>query len=244
MYYRITSLSYATVELAGFIKGQDRDSIVVPSQIYDTISGRYFKVTSVAPDAFEGQKELKSVTLPTTVTRIGSHAFAGTSVEEAVIPGSVYHVEEGAYATPTLKSVHIYAPGEDGSSTRNAHSIELQNNAFGTADEGNLSDVYVGYADPPIVEDGVTPFPQLAAHPSSAKLHLSAEAKEDDYKNANCWQDFYRLDPTGIADVETDAANAVAQYYTMQGCPVSASDLYPGIYIVKKGNKVSKTIIR
>ena len=243
VYYRVTSLSYRMASLAGFISGQERSEIDVPKEFYDSISGESYTVTSVADDAFKGQTILKKVTLPPSVTRIGKSAFEGTSIEDAVIPGSTYHVMESAYATPTLKRVYIYAPGEEGAPLTPDHSIELQHNAFGVADGGNLTGVYVNYKKPPVVTDGLTPFPQVATHHSSAKLHLTADTNEDDYRTPYCWKDFYTVDPAAIDSVEIDGNDAPAEYFNIQGQKVNASALIPGIYIVRRGAKVTKAVI-
>lgn len=242
VFYRIKSLSYRQLELAGFMKGQERDTIVVPQQVLDSIDGFYYSVTNVSPDAFKGQKILKSVTLPTTVTRIGANAFRGCSLSEAVVPGSVYHVEEGAYADNPLKTVIIRAPGEDGS-IKLDHSVELFDNCFGSADDPTLKDVYISYTTPPTVADGYKPFPHVAKHNSSAALHLADGADENNYRNAYCWSDFYT--PDAITEVNEDIldTDAAPVYYTLQGVNVAADHLTPGIYIVRRGHKVTKTFI-
>lgn len=53
------------------------------------------------------------------------------------------------------------------------------------------------------------------------------------------------LTTTGIENVSgTDSDTAPAEYFTIQGTPVSAGNLTPGIYIVRKGNITTKTVIR
>lgn len=53
---------------------------------------------------------------------------------------------------------------------------------------------------------------------------------------------FTKTDHTGISSIENDA-NAPAVYYNMQGMQI-ANPVAGQLYIVKKGNKVTKTIIR
>lgn len=48
---------------------------------------------------------------------------------------------------------------------------------------------------------------------------------------------------SGVADIEADDANAPVEYYNLQGVRIE-EPAAPGVYLVKKGNKVSKTIIR
>lgn len=241
VYYRITSLNFHTLELAGFMSGQDRDSINVPKTVLDSVTGVEYTVTSVAPDAFKDKKILKHVTLPVTITRIGARCFKGCSLEKAVIPGSDYHVETEAYADNPLKEVYINSPGTDGSYD-NDHSVELQDKAFGSED-GNMTDVYISYKKPPIVADDAKPFPQESARKGSAVLHLPEGADVQAYRDAHCWGDFFAVE-TAVTDIEDDFdSNAPAVYYTLQGVTVNRDRLTPGIYIVRQGNKTSKILI-
>lgn len=47
---------------------------------------------------------------------------------------------------------------------------------------------------------------------------------------------------SGIASVETE--QAAAEYFTLQGTRVAADSLTPGLYIVRRGNKVSKILVK
>lgn len=245
VYYRITSLLFHNVELAGFIKGQTRKSIEIPDSIFDSISGHYYHVTSVADNAFKGCKQLESVTLPNKVTRIGKSAFQGCSIEKVTIPGSVFHVMENAYADNPLKKVYILSPGVMGAPNID-HSVELQNNAFGNMEDTGLKDVYISYPEPPIVDDTTTrPFPQVASGHSKTALHVAEGVDPEKYKDEPCWRDFFSYDTTGVEEVaDASAAAAPSEYYTLQGIRVSASDMAPGVYIVRQGHKVTKTLVR
>lgn len=48
---------------------------------------------------------------------------------------------------------------------------------------------------------------------------------------------------SGIESVAVDSANAPVEYFRIDGTPVSADRLTPGVYIVRQGKKVSKTIV-
>lgn len=52
------------------------------------------------------------------------------------------------------------------------------------------------------------------------------------------------LGQTAIESIGTDAANAPAEYFNLQGIRVDASALTPGVYIVRKGNEVNKVVIK
>lgn len=48
----------------------------------------------------------------------------------------------------------------------------------------------------------------------------------------------------GVNDIIADDSNAPAEYFTPAGISVAADNLTPGLYIVRRGNNVSKTVIR
>ena len=81
---------------------QDMD-IVIPK----TIEG--CPVTEIATDAFRGDKYLKSITIPNSVTSIGEYAFSTCpKLESIVIPNSVNTVGSAAFGACTgLTSVTI-----------------------------------------------------------------------------------------------------------------------------------------
>lgn len=49
---------------------------------------------------------------------------------------------------------------------------------------------------------------------------------------------------SGIESVAVDSTDAPAEYFRIDGTQVSADRLVPGVYIVRQGKNVSKTIIR
>lgn len=50
-------------------------------------------------------------------------------------------------------------------------------------------------------------------------------------------------DQSGITDVEVDG-DAPVEYFNLQGMPVSADNLTPGVYIRRQGSKVAKILVR
>lgn len=64
----------------------DGDEIVIPSRIDGT------PVTAVGESAFENCENITAITIPDTVTYIGSRAFAGTSIAYIAIPSSVSEI--------------------------------------------------------------------------------------------------------------------------------------------------------
>ena len=64
----------------------DGDEIVIPSRIDGT------PVTAVGEGAFENCENITAITIPDTVTYIGTRAFAGTSIAYIAIPSSVSEI--------------------------------------------------------------------------------------------------------------------------------------------------------
>lgn len=50
-------------------------------------------------------------------------------------------------------------------------------------------------------------------------------------------------DPASVTDIDADASSAPATLYNLQGIPVNAADAAPGIYLLRRGDKVTKTVI-
>ena len=46
-----------------------------------------------------------------------------------------------------------------------------------------------------------------------------------------------------VNGIEADA-DAVAEYYNLEGMRMDATSLTPGIYVVRRGNKVNKVLIK
>lgn len=93
---------------------------VIPNQV---------KIIDV--DAFAGQHNLTSVTLPSGLTYIDGEAFYGTSITEITIPSGVTTIRNDAFMNcQNLKTVNILSP-----------NVDLAENAFGNCylDRNNIS---------------------------------------------------------------------------------------------------------
>ena len=103
IYYNITSSANRTVEVTYNNYGNDYSgSVTIPSTV--TYNGYTYTVTAIGDQAFRQQRDLTSITLPNTITRIGDYAFAGQEMDNyppnittITIPNSVTTIGEYAF---------------------------------------------------------------------------------------------------------------------------------------------------
>ncbi|MCR5417757.1 MAG: leucine-rich repeat domain-containing protein, partial [Lachnospiraceae bacterium] len=92
------------VAYKGPVKAKAKN-VTVPSAV--TINGISYKVTSIADNAFKGNKAVKKLKLPDTITTIGKNAFMGTNLKTVTIPASVKKIGANAFKNTKLKTVTI-----------------------------------------------------------------------------------------------------------------------------------------
>ena len=56
--------------------------------------------------------------------------------------------------------------------------------------------------------------------------------------------DYVNAASSSVSDIAVENSDSAVSYFNLQGQPVSAGNLTPGLYIVRKGNNVSKEYIR
>lgn len=199
-------------------------------------SGTPFPVTEIGVDAFKGDTNLKSFTFPKYVTDVDSSAFEGTSLTSVTIPSTVTTIEADAFKDTPLKTVTIYAPEDDTTQT-----LKMEDGAFDVSPASGFTDCYITYRDAPSISENVF----SGAH--YATLHYLPDLTDDQetaYREGTGWKEFFRTTPTGVSDISVDSVDAQPEYYTLNGTPVMADDITPGLYIVRQGKKVTKTVIR
>lgn len=86
---------------------ENAKKIVVPDKV--VIDGVTCKVTSIAAEAFKGNKTVKTITIGSNVKKIGEEAFAGcTSLTKVTIPASVTEIDAKAFnGCKKLKKITI-----------------------------------------------------------------------------------------------------------------------------------------
>lgn len=62
------------------------------------IEGDTYTTTSIGQNVFANNRKIKKVTIPDTVTSIGSYAFQNSTIQEVVMPDSVETLEYGVFA--------------------------------------------------------------------------------------------------------------------------------------------------
>lgn len=100
--FRYNVLEDGTAAITKYV-GSERD-LTIPSEIDG------YTVTEIGNEAFDGNTNLTSVTIPDTVTRISSNAFQiCENLTSVTIPNSVTYIGENAFANTDLSSLTIPA---------------------------------------------------------------------------------------------------------------------------------------
>ena len=79
--YQVTNASKRTVAYKAPVKKSA--TVSVPNKV--TINGASYKVTSIAKNAFKGNKKLKKVTIGSNVTSVGANAFSGCKSLKTIV---------------------------------------------------------------------------------------------------------------------------------------------------------------
>lgn len=95
MYYDVVDWSKRRLEVVKRPEGFYHGDVVVPKEV--TINGATWTVTGVAQRGFQLCANLKSVTLPETVTSIGEYAFQMTPIKSLHIPDAVTTIGQYAF---------------------------------------------------------------------------------------------------------------------------------------------------
>ena len=206
-------------------------------------------ITSIPDGAFRDCTSLTALEIPETVTKIGRSAFEGSAIQSAEIPTSVYSIGSRAYKNCTsLTSVsmpeNLYQISSQtfmGCTSLKSITIpesvsEIGSQAFADVDFESV----ISFATYPPHVENENAFSNVTY--ANAYLYVPEEAT-DDYKVDDVWSKFSKQSvTTGIEAIETDAIDADAEYYNLQG--VRIVNPTSGIYIRRQGTKIDKVIIK
>lgn len=245
-----------------YINGTATTDVVVPEGV--TKIGRSFygfkAMTSISlpstlkeigDQAFANCTKLTTVTIPEGVEKIGSSFWGCEGLTEISVPGSVKTLAGSTfYNCKAMKTVSLSEGLETIGrmtfsgckaletitipSTVNSIAMMAFYGCTGIKEITSLNTVPPTCDTDGMFEDFLT-----------ATLFVP-EASIDDYKAATSWKEFTTIEgikATGIEGVESDNANAVKEYYNMQGMKVAAENITPGIYIIRNGSKTTKAYV-
>lgn len=79
--------------------------ITIPSQV--VLDGKAYLVTAIGDNAFRGLSNVTSVTMPTTIKKIGQYGFAGTGITNITIPQSCREIGTYALWIDNLNTINV-----------------------------------------------------------------------------------------------------------------------------------------
>lgn len=186
---------------------------------------------NVGNTCFYSCKQLSEVKFSEGLETIGTWAFAGCPLlKEAVLPSTVTSVGASSFANCTSLETVVIPSG----------ITALAAKTF----NGSTSIKSVTYeaADPVAFDSAVF----ADAVYASAKLYINAEAAES-IKTTAPWNLFQNVEVLGASAVEgLGVEDGLVEIFTLSGAKVAGKvdGLGAGLYIMKRGNKVSKIVVR
>ena len=206
-------------------------------------------ITSIPDGAFRECSSLTAVEIPETVTEIGRSAFEGSAIQSVEIPASIYSIGSRAFKDCTsLTSVsmpeNLYQIDSQtfmGCTSLKSITIPESVNQIGSQAFADVDfESVISLATYPPNVENENAFSNVTY--ANAYLYVPEEAT-DYYKTADVWSKFSKQGLiTGIEAIETDAIDADAEYYNLQG--VKIVNPTSGIYIRRQGTKIDKVIIK
>lgn len=187
------------------------------NDLYDQTSTDYDVV-------FQAPGTITTCTIPETAKYVGNCAFMGCDkLTTVTMPGSVTQI--GLY---------------------NNESTTGKNRAFDGCTSLKTINIYSPY--PPYIRGygdyGTDVFRNV---PKDAVVYVP-QGSLDRYMNDSYWKyyftDFREMEPDSVEEIELDFNSHIEEYYNLNGTRINKSDLVPGIYIKRSGEKSEKVIIK
>lgn len=185
---------------------------------------------------FYGFKALESVELPSTLKVLGDQAFANCEkLTEMNIPEGVETLGSAMFSCKAITKVIL---------PKTLTSIPNSSAFYGMK---ALKEIVSNNPVPPACKSatGVALVTMFSSYAETVTLYVP-KGSEEAYQNDEVWGVINNILASGssVETVEVEAIDAEVEYYTLQGVKVSSENVAPGIYIVRKGNKVSKVLVK
>lgn len=198
-------------------------------------------ITSIGASAFEGCANLRHITIPSTLTDIGSYAFKNTAFKELTVPATVASIGNGAFAGASdLKTLNfetndtfvsvLYSIGESAFAETSVEEVNLPINVRSIGkkafDSTPLRKVTINNPNATIGE---------GAFPAATQFHVIGGSETE--KN---------LRALGYTNIITDVANEYNSLLNRElGGTFTYTVAYPNIYVSSySGNGGKVTIPR
>lgn len=203
-------------------------SIDIPPALKTLGARAFYSCTGLSRVTFPGKGNL---------TTIPEQAFYRCAhLGEVAIPSYVSRIDNAAFKCTSLGAIYLY-----GVSTP---PLTIGEEAFRTGDDasgGTIHNVYTTYPDAP--QCAANAF--LAQKSTNAVLHILpglTDSQQAAYRNNPGWSEFNGLIITGVEDIVADGTDVEPEYFTVSG--VRVREPVPGLYIVRRGTRVSKELVR
>lgn len=220
------------------INGSDcSGDLEIPSSIeYNETT---YIVSEIGDNAFRDNSKLKSISFPSSIEIIGEHAFVNCSnIENINFSEGLKEIKAYAFLYCT-KPYYLVLP-----STLQT----IGKSAFGG--RSNLKEVFSKSMTPPLLifdfsingtpdEYGYIPsaYP-FGSNTNSITVYVPIGAKES-YQKADGWLCSKEIIETenwtvSINDINCDNKSIYTKIYSIDGTPITQSNLNPGVYIIQK----------
>lgn len=218
-------------------------------------------LVNIGSQAFDGVAFEGTITIPASVLNINTTMY-GQGVTVFVFEDSETPVTlKGSSYYPNLKEVYLGRYGTqsvlgfDDNVTKLTLGKYIDHIDFELINHKmyNVTTLCVNSTTPPTLETesrwmenpATGNFEEMTANPlvyfNKATCRLVVpEGCAEAYSKAEGWREFFNI--AGVESIETESADVPAEYYTLQG--VRVMNPTSGVYIVKRGNSVTKQLIR